>query len=215
MKRSIFTASVLSLIMFTSIVSAQSTPKEVKLNPAEKKQLNTFFSNFSEVFVKPFKKDAISDTELIEFSVSHNYRNNEKLFVKGGEEYQVKIKASYIDNSAVKFFGRNIKKNQSIAGSGIEYRDGWYFTTDASGEEYYFSQIVSLSDDGNNMYTAIVNVYAAGSGWTGNVHGDAKEWKKTSPEDVPEISEVIKATLRKVTEKGKGRYILIDYLKEK
>jgi len=65
------------------------------------------------------------------------------------------------------------------------------------------------------MYTAIVNVYSAGSGWTGDVHGTEKEWGKASPDDVPQISQVMKATLKKVTEKGKSRYILIDYLKVK
>ena len=65
------------------------------------------------------------------------------------------------------------------------------------------------------MYTAAVNVYYAGSGWTGNVHGTEKEWKKFSPDDVPQLANVMQATLQKVTEKGKSRYILIDYIKVK
>jgi hypothetical protein len=203
------------LLASISIAFTQSAPKEVKITPAEKKQLNTFFSNFSEVFLEPFAKDGISDTKLIEFSVIHNYRNNEKLFVKGGKEYQVKIKAGYVDDTVNKYFGKRIKKHQSVDDSGIEYRDGWYYTTDASGEEFDFSQIASLSDNGNNMYTANVNVYSASSGWTGNVHGTEKEWKKASPDDVPQISGVMKATLQKVTEKGKSRYILVDYVKVK
>jgi hypothetical protein len=194
---------------------AQTSGKEVKLTPTDRKQLNTFFSNFSEVFVEPFEKDKIIDKELIQFSISHNYKNNEKLFVKGGKEYQVKIKASKIDDSVYKFFGKKITKHQSIDDRGIEYRDGWYCTTDASGEEYYFSQIVTLKDNGNSMFTATVNVYSAGSGWTGNVHGTEKEWKKASPDDVPQLTEIMKANLRKVTGKGKNRYILIDYIKVK
>jgi hypothetical protein len=95
------------------------------------------------------------------------------------------------------------------------YKDGWYYTTDASGEAYYFSQIVSLYDKGNDEYVATVNVYTAGSGWTGNIHADAKEWKKASPDDVPELSEVMRCTLQKVKEKGKSRYILVDYIKVK
>ena len=215
MKKSIITSLILSLIMITGTVTAQAAPKEVKLNPAEKKLMNTFFSNFSEVLVEPFAKDKITDKELIEFSISHNYRNNEKLFVKGGKEYQVKIKASSVDDSVVKFFGRKISKHQPVDDRGIEYKDGWYYTTDASGEEYFFSQIVSLFDNGGGMYSATVNVFGAGSGWTGNVHGNETEWKKAEPDDVPQIIEVMKATLQKVTEKGKSRYILIDYIKIK
>ena len=195
------------------VAFAQKAPGEVKLKPAEKKILNTFFSNFSEAMIEPFEKDSLSDRALIQFCIIHNYINNYKFFVKGGEEYQVKIKASYIDSSAEKFFGRKIIRHQSVGE--IEYKNGWYYNTDASGEEYSFSQIVSLYDNGNNLYTATVNVYSAGSGWTGNVHGDEKEWKKNSPDDIPVISEVMKATLQKVKEKqnGKSRYILIDYQK--
>ncbi|PKL15629.1 MAG: hypothetical protein CVV49_20415, partial [Spirochaetae bacterium HGW-Spirochaetae-5] len=154
-----------------------------------------------------------SDEAIVQFCITHNYINNYRFFVKGGEEYQVKIKASFIDNTALKFFGRKIVKHQ--AAGEIGYKDGWYFTTDASGEAYFFSQIVSLYDNGKSMYTATVNVYVAGSGWTGNIHGDEKEWKKASPDDVPEISEVMKCTLQKVKENGKSRYILVDYIKVK
>jgi len=206
---------ILIFIISAGITFAQTPVKEVKLTPAEKKQLNTFFSNFSEVFFEPFTKDKISDSKLIEFSVIHNYKNNEKRFVKGGKEYQVKIKASYIDETVMKFFGKKITKHQSVEDTGIEYKDGWYYTTDASGEEFDFSQIVSLADNGNNLFTATVNVFSASSGWVGDVHESEKEWKKASPDDVPRVTEVMKATLQKVTEKGKSRYILIDYTRVK
>lgn len=211
MKNKALAAIIFLFVFLPGISFAQITPKEVKLTPAEKKQLNTFFSNFSEVFVEPFAKDRISDIKLIEFGIYHNYKNNEKRFTKGGKEYQVKIKASYIDETVMKFFGKKITKHQSIADSGIEYKEGWYYTTDASGEEYDFSQIVSLVDNGDNIFTAIVNVYSAGSGWVGDTHANENVWKKASPDDVPQITDKMKATLQKVTEKGKSRYILIDY----
>jgi hypothetical protein len=202
---------VLLFTIFTIAVFPFTLGKEVKLTLKEKKELNTFFSNFSEVFVEPFAKDKISDIKLIEFSIYHNYKNNEKRFVKGGKEYQVKIKTSYIDETVMKFFGKEIKKHQSVADSGIDYKDGWYYTTDASGEEYDFSQIVSLYDNGNGLYTAIVNVYSAGSGWVGDTHANENIWKKASPDDVPQVTDRMKATLQKVTENGRSRYILIDY----
>lgn len=207
------TAIITILITLSCIAFAQSAFKEVKLKPAEKKLLNTLFSNFSEALVEPFEKDEFSDAAMVQFCITHNYINNYRFFVKGGEEYQVKIKASFIDSTALKFFGRKIVKHQSIGE--IDYKDGWYYTTDATGEAYFFSQIANLHDNGNSMYTATVNVYSTGSGWTGNVHGDEKEWRKASPDDVPEITEVMKCTLQKVKEKGKSRYILVDYIKVK
>ncbi len=201
------------LITVSCIAFADTAPKDVNIKLAEKKQLNTFFSNFSEAFVEPFEKDALSDAALIQFCITHNYINNYSFFVKAGGEYQMKIKASYINSSAVKFFGRKVVKHQSVGS--IEYKNGWYYTTDASGEAFSFSQIATLYDNGNNIYTATVNVYTAGSGWAGNVHGDNAEWKKFSPDDLPELSEVMKSTLQKIKDKGNSRYILIDYLKVK
>ena len=76
---------LIALFYIGGITFAQTAPKGVKLTPKEKKELNTFFSNFSEVFVEPFKKDDITDINLVKFSVLHNYRNNEKLFVRAAK----------------------------------------------------------------------------------------------------------------------------------
>jgi len=197
------------VIISMSVVFAQNGSKEVKLSQSDKKLMNTFFSNFSEVSMEPFTRESLTDTNMIRFGVFHNYRNNEIFFVKTGKDNLLKIKANYIDESVKKFFGKSITKHQSIGD--IEYKNGWYYITESSGEAFIFSQVVKLSDNGNKMFTAIVNIYSAGSGWTGNVHGTDAEWEKGSEDDIPEIIEVMKATLQKVVEKGKSRYILIEY----
>lgn len=62
---------------------------------------------------------------------------------------------------------------------------GYYTVPQASGEAYVFSQIVSLSDRGDGTYAAVVNVFVAGSGFTGNPHGTINEWKASGY--VPEV----------------------------
>jgi hypothetical protein len=204
-----------SIFIFVTAITcfALDAGKEVKLAAADKKAMNTFFSNFSEAFVKPFTKTGLADSDLIQFGVSHNYINKKKLFAKTGKENLVKIKAAHIDEAVSKYFGVTVKNHKSV--EGIVYKDGWYFMTEASGEAFIFSQTLNLYDIGNNMFTSSVNVYTASSGWTGNVHGSQKEWKKGADNDAPELSAVMKATLRKVTENGKSRYILIEYAKLK
>lgn len=204
--------TIISLICITS-ASAQDCGKQLKLSQREIKLLNTFLSNFSEVSMEPFTGENLKDKDLIRFGVEHNYRNNAKLFVKSGSENQVKIKESYIDESVKKFFGRKIKKHQSA--EGIEYKNGWYFIPEASGESFSFSQVADIYDSGHSIFTATVNVYTAGSGWNGNVHGNMNEWKKASEDDIPALSGFMKAVLHKVTEKGKSRYILLEYTKIK
>lgn len=201
----------LLLVLSAGTAFTEENCREIQLAPSEKKLIDTFFSNFSEVFLKPFDKEGITDSEMIQFGVMHNYRNNGKRFIKGEKGYQVKIKASFVDESVEKFFGRKIGKHQPV--DNIDYKDGWYFITEASGEIFSFSQLAGLCDNGKGLYTATVNIYTAGSGWTGDVHGTAKEWGMASSDDVPELSEVMTATLHKLTEKGRSRYILVDYVK--
>jgi hypothetical protein len=213
MKRLVCGATIIFILSMAMTCFAQIAGKEVKLAPADKKALNTFFSNFSEAFVKPFTKAGLADADLIQFGVTHNYTNNKKLFVKAGQENLIKIRTGYIDDAAGKYFGVSVKKHQPV--EGIAYKDGWYFIPEASGEAFVFSQVVNLYDIGNNMYEGSVNVYTASSGWTGNVHGSQKDWKKGPENDAPELSEVMKATIRKIAENGRSRYILVEYSKLK
>jgi hypothetical protein len=190
----------------------ESTSKEVKLQSAELKKLNTFFSNFSEVFLKPFSKESITDKELIYFGVMHNERNNYKLFEKASD-YKIRIKESNVNGSALKYFGREIKKHQSI--EGIEYKNGYYYIPEADGEAYSFSQVQQLFDNGNDYYTVYLNIYTASSGWTGDDNGTSADWKKRG-EEIPELTGKMKATiLKKNGPKGEDLYNLIDYVKEK
>jgi hypothetical protein len=187
-----------------------SQGKEVNLTAKEKKELNTFFSYFSEVFLDPFTKESITDKDLIIFALGHNYKNNYERFEKGDKPYNVKLKASFVDETVNKYFGRKIKKHQSI--DPVRYVKGKYICPDNSSEEFSFSQIENLYDLGNNLFLANVNNFNADPAWTGDTHATLQEWKKKDEGvRVPEISEKMKATLQKVIENGKSRYILIDY----
>ncbi len=57
-----------SLLFYLSLVHAErlneSDGKEVKLNTEQWKKLNTFFSNFSEVFLKSFEEGIISKADI-------------------------------------------------------------------------------------------------------------------------------------------------------
>ncbi len=206
---------IVPVLLFVISSYAIGADGSVKLSFKEIKKLNTFFSNFSEASVEPFKKGEISDSALIRFCVSHNEINNSKVFVSAGKANLVKIRASLIDETAVRYFGKKISSHQSVRSNGISYGKGWYLVENASGEMFRFSQVKDFLQKGDDVYTATVNVYSASSGWTGNVHGTAEEWKKNSADDVPELSAVMKALVRKVKFKGQSRYILLEYIRQK
>ena len=191
---------------------AQSAPHEIRLNASEIKKLNTFLSNFSEVFMEPFSKDTLTDKAMIAFAVAHNYRNREKLFEKLKGSAKARLKENHVSETTQKYFGRKIAKHQS-AGD-YEYKGGYYYLHEASGETLQFSQATRLLEIGNNSYAVDVNVYFASSGWVGSIHETPASWKK-SGEETPELSHKIKAIIAKNTGKdGKSSYILIEYLKQ-
>ena len=74
-KKSMIIVSMFFIILLSTNL-AFGEMREIKLNQVEWKKMNTFFSNFSEVFLKPFKKGQITNKELIRFGIFHNIFNN-------------------------------------------------------------------------------------------------------------------------------------------
>ena len=167
---------------------------KLEISNNEREKLNTFFSNFSEVYMEPFDEQTLSDADIIRFAVSHNYINNYKRFESSGD-YTAKIKKEFIEESAEKYFGRKITSHQST--EYIKYTNGYYYKEEAGGGEYIFSEIEELFEAGDNYYFAIVNIYMASSGWDGSLSGD----------DTPELYNKMTAYITKKNNK----YILNEY----
>ncbi|MGV8019186.1 MAG: hypothetical protein AB2L26_13535 [Ignavibacteria bacterium] len=183
------------------------TPKEVKLTTEEQKKLNIFFSNFSEVGLKPFSSGSAADEELINFGVLHNYKNNLSKFEKV-DNLNSKIKEEHVSASIKKYFGINFSGHKSTGD--FKYKNGYYYVSIADGEAFTFSQVEKLNDMGGDKYSAYVNVYTAGSGWTGDVHASPKKWGGGGEE--PVLTGSFKATISKTSgPKGESVYTLIDY----
>jgi len=181
--------------------------KEIQLDDKTKTELNTFFSNFSEVFLEPFEEGKISNQELIRFGVLHNYINNDGLIKHYYENYG-SIEAEYIEKSVEKYFGHTIEHHESITIS--EFKDGYYIIPYADGEATVFSQVERLFEVGNDLYAAYVKDYYASNWWSGDPHATIKEWKEYDSEDIPQLSRKIKAKIRKLMLDGNSRYVLLE-----
>jgi hypothetical protein len=57
-------------------LTIKAVMKQVLMDRTLKDKLNTFFSNFSKVYVKDFEEGDISDEELIDFAINHITINN-------------------------------------------------------------------------------------------------------------------------------------------
>jgi hypothetical protein len=188
--------------------------QQVEMSSSLKTSLDTFFSNFSEAYVKPFEEDNISDDALIDFGIMHIIINNwwtannlvEKRDDDPGHGY---IKSSDIDNACYRYFGEKPTTHKSI--QSYPFADGYYKFPYADGEPITFSQIDKLIDIGDNFYRAEVSIYEASNNFKGDVHDTMSNWKSKFPGDVPELKKKMTAKIKKITENGKERYILISY----
>lgn len=180
--------------------------KEVKLDKTLKTKLDTFFSNFSEAYVKPFEEGEIKDEALIDFAIQHiiinnwNTKNN-MVEQRANDPNNGYIKRSNIDLTTYRYFGKKVKA----------HKEDYYTFPFASGEAYTFSQIDKLQDIGGGFYTADISIYMASSGFTGDSHASLDNWKKNDPSDVPVLQKKMTSKIKKVLEDGSERYILISY----
>lgn len=183
--------------------------KKIEMDVNIKKQLDIFFSNFSEAYLEPFEKGKIGDANLIRFGALHVILNNTKLIETKGENNMGYIKAENVDGATLYFWGEKPKKHTTI--DGYTYENGYYKFPKASGEVYTFSQIDKLYDLGNNTYKAEVSIYTASSGFAGDSHATMEKWK-ASGEDIPTLNKKINAVIQKINDNGKERYLLMEYI---
>lgn len=186
---------IIICLFLPSLATAQS---EIKLNAVEKKQLDTFFSNFSEVNLKNFKQNSLSPEALLDFALSHIYKNAFKSLKHSKDGASAIIPAALIDQATEKYFGQKIPKHEKAE----------YLVPLADGEAYTFSQITRLLGVGKDLFQAEGVIYMTGSGGTPDPHGTPAAWKKAG-EEVEQIGK-FSALIKKETT-GKKGYILLEY----
>ncbi|MDF1548149.1 MAG: hypothetical protein P1P88_10035 [Bacteroidales bacterium] len=193
---------------FIELVKQHET--ELKLSEVEKNELNSFFTEFSEIYLPTFKKDNVPDSALIIFGIYYNYRHNYKVFTQTNQAY-ARIPEKMVSDKASEFFGIKIRKHQAF--NGIEYNKNNYIVQIGDGEAYRFSQVRQLFDNGNGLLTAVIEIFNGSSGFTGDINGNPKTWKSSeNSDDIPLSVGKMKATLKRITEHGKTRYELLEYL---
>jgi len=121
------------------------------------KELNIFLSNFSEAFFAEGTPYTEYDSEkLISFAFIHNIINNNGVVQYANDE--MSIDGETIAQTVNKYF--NVKlKHESV--SDYTYRNGRYYTTAATGENYSYCSIVDeMYDNGDGTYDVHFVVYS-------------------------------------------------------
>ena len=223
----------------TSNKTQQSS--EVKMDNSLKRKLNIFLSNFTEIGMQLFNKGKLSDAQEIDFAINHNYTNNSKLFISKSDNARifsgtderfsgssVAISSQEIDKTIEKYFGVKVNKHRSITYGDLfsdvdnktksqliyQYKDGYYFLPQYTGESLNFSQVQKLIDNGNNYFTVFFDNYSIYD--TDNIDTNKdiylplESWTKAEKVSMNKAKPVkMKAEVKKEAD---GRYILIEYL---
>jgi len=198
----------------TSEIKFDSVPskKVIELSEHEALILNRFFTSFSEIYLPEFSNKQVSDSVLIQFGVHYNYRHNYNAFKQIKASSQASISEKVVADTAFKFMGVTIKKHRSI--DEIEFKNKNYIIDNADGEAYRFSQVLEMTDLGNNLYSATIEIFIVGSGFTGDINASPETWNSDENEEgIPDSEGKMKAIIRKIEGDGNVRYVLVEYLK--
>lgn len=228
---------VVLCLSFESPICAQgrSVGKVVRLNGPLKRELDTFFSNFSAVGLQPFENKPISDGALISFAVKQIIGHNDKLFERlpfqTTEDIKplpasgiapavstpcIRLASRHVEATIEEYFGLNFQRHQPVPNEEITYQDGYYFSAGtgcAFGDSIFsFSRITKLLGIGGDNYIANVNVYAATepAGDVGPYYSVETLRKAGSKVD---LIFRIEATIHQVTSPSGARYVLTNYQK--
>ena len=183
------------LAILTAITTVACYAEPVKLDVAQKKKLDTFFSNFSESHVAGFKQGGLTDDAMLQFALSHLYINNLKSLKKSADGKSVSATDAQVDTATTRYFDRKIANHKKPS----------YTIPSASGETFTFSQIDTMEGAGNATFKATGTIYSADSGATPDVHGSPATWKKAG--ETVTTAGKFQALIKKLAD----RYVLLEY----
>ena len=111
--------SVLCILALLSAGCVWAAPSEKEL-----KAMSVFVSNFTEQGIMDVVTEEMAQPDkypdLVRFGIRHNYINNFKSRIEANKENarehgDVRIKASWVEESVLKYFGLKIKADRSSA----------------------------------------------------------------------------------------------------
>ncbi len=176
--------------------SAWAEPTEKQL-----KAMGLFLSNFTELgFMDVHTKDMVlseSYPNLVRFGIWHNYVNNFKSRIKHNEEGNrengdLRIKASWVEESVQKYFGLEFKADKSVDQSDPPYflKDGYFYFWGADGEAPWFARVLKASNPDQGFWEVSGEIYNA--------------------DDPEEILGDFQAILKEASWKTKQTYLLVE-----
>lgn len=150
----------------TSYAPTQNSYKNLidGMSTSERKKINIFLSNFSEVHFWDYDRYGDIDYyRLINFAYLHNAINTGKIDYT---EEKIGIAGETAAATVKKYLGVNLPLKTTYDGYGRawEYTDGWFWTEpEMGGLNAFFSIAHNMVDNGNGTYTVYFEVFSVDS----------------------------------------------------
>jgi len=136
----------------------------VVLSDSDLKDMNIFFSNFSEAFFREYTEKT-TDEEIVLFAMCHNRVNYYDRW-SYEDSYEV-IDATHISNTIDRFFDIKIQFKST---NNYEFKNNKFYVPAASGEQYLgFSQVESIMKNGDILVVRLIDFQYDNSD---DLHGD-------------------------------------------
>ncbi len=187
---------VLCVLALLSAGCACAAPSEKEL-----KAMGVFVSNFTELGFMDVVAEEMAKPEnypdLVRFGIRHNYVNNFKSRIETNRENarehgDVRIRASWVEESVLKYFGLKIKADRSVEQVYPPYHfDGTYFHFRAAdGEAIWHAGVKKASSPQKGVWEISGKVYNA--------------------DDPTDILGGFKAVIRESVWKNKPHYVMVS-----
>jgi len=149
------------------------------MSKAERKDLNTFFSNFSEVYcLDNFDNCLFESDQVINFALWHDYINNNTRFSAPdpANNYLQRISGDYISKNLDRYLGILSIYLGFYSDGPNYYKDGYIYFMGSTGGPIRWSQVTSFVNNGDGTFTAQIDVYESQVP-PANLYEDMSDWR--------------------------------------
>ena len=170
---SVILAIIFSISTAFSVSAQQRTNLLDKMNNADWKALNIFFSNFCETNFNDFNAKSYDEKVLIEHALYHNVVNSSNSFKNDpatGDKYLTK---ATVDATIMKAFGISGIKAKDFEADFFACKGGKYYWLDIFEGSPWFAggQVIEFYENGDGTYSAIIENYSDSSEYQEYISG--------------------------------------------
>jgi len=160
----------------------------------DKKAINSFLTDLSEVYTANFNGPDPDDVTKIDFAVKRLYLDSPNEFTPTGKGSFVEVDKQKVHDVAAQYFKTSIHEDQNTADVDFTSGDKYQFMP-TNVEELVFSKVDEVMKSVGDTLLLKVNVYSVKSGWKGDINSSVSDWQLEDPNNIPSEYKVMRTVI--------------------